>query len=87
MEISFVGGGVMAEALIGGVIEGHITPADRIRVSEPVEARRQYLEETYGLKSYSSNQDVMPGADLVVLAFKPQTLPYVDPEMNGAMGE
>ncbi len=77
----------MAEALIGGVIDGHITPADRIRVSEPVEARRQYLEEKYGLKSYASNGDVLPGADLVVLAIKPQTLPYVAPELKEVLSE
>ena len=87
MEISFVGGGVMAEALIGGVIEGRISPADRIRVSEPVEARRRYLEEKYGLKSYSSNRDVLPDADLVVLAIKPQTLPYVATELKEALNE
>ena len=87
MEISFVGGGVMAEALIGGVIKGHIAPADRIRVSEPVEARRQYLEEKHGVKSYSSNRDVLAGADLVVLAIKPQTLPHVASELKGALSE
>lgn len=83
MNISFIGGGLMAEALIGGILEAKITTPDSIRVGEPVEARRDYLEQTYSLKAYASNLDLLSGADLLVFAVKPQSLPSVLPELKG----
>ena len=85
MNISFIGGGVMAEAIIGGVIEGGIASPEEVRVGEPVADRRDTLEETYGLKAYAANADVLEGAELVVLAVKPQTLPYLLPELQTAL--
>ena len=82
MNISFIGGGVMAEALIGGVIESSIAPPESVRVGEPVQARCEYLEMKHGLKAYDNNQDAIEGADLVVLAVKPQTLPYIMPGLR-----
>lgn len=75
----------MAEALIGGVIESRIAPPESVRVGEPVEIRRAYLEDKYGLKAYADNQDVLDGADLVVMAIKPQTLPYVMPDLSKSL--
>ncbi|MDA0770296.1 MAG: pyrroline-5-carboxylate reductase [Chloroflexi bacterium] len=85
MKLSFIGGGVMAEAIIGGVIEGGIASPEEVRVGEPVAERRDAMEETYGLKAYASNSDVLEGADLVVLAVKPQILPYLLPELQTAL--
>lgn len=82
MNISFIGGGVMAEALIGGVLEARLALPENVRVGEPVEPRRGYLEQRYGLKAYASNMDALDGAELVVLAVKPQTLPYVMPDLS-----
>ena len=75
----------MAEALIGGILEAEIAAPENVKVGEPVKSRCQYLEQTYSLKAYGSNLDVLPGADLVVLAIKPQTLPLVLPELRGNM--
>ena len=38
MQIAFIGGGVMAEAIIGGIIESKIANAQDVHVGEPVEA-------------------------------------------------
>lgn len=75
----------MAEALIGGVIESRIAPPESVRVGEPVEMRRTYLQDKYGLKAYGNNKEIMEGADLVVMAIKPQTLPYVMPELSKSL--
>lgn len=85
MKISFIGGGVMAEAIIGGVIEGGVASPDELKVGEPVSERRDALEEAYGLKAYASNSDVLEGAELVLLAVKPQTLPYLLPELQAEL--
>ncbi len=85
MKISFVGGGVMAEALLGGILEAGIASADEIGVGEPLEARRAHLEERYGLKAHPANADALRGADIAVLAVKPQSLPEVMEEIAGGM--
>lgn len=87
MSISFVGGGVMAEAIIGGILEAKLSAPDEIRVGEPVEARRSYLEQKYGLKAYSGNLDVVSGADIVVLSVKPQSLPEVLSELKTGLAQ
>lgn len=61
----------MAASLIGGLVAaGH--PATAIRVSEPDAARAAALQERYGLVVARDNVDAVTGADIVVLATKPQ---------------
>ena len=85
MKISFIGGGLMAEALIGGILRSGIATPENIRVGEPVQARRDYLEQTYNLKAHDFNLDVLPEADLVFFAVKPQSFPDVAPELRGKL--
>ena len=87
MKIAFIGGGVMAEAIIGGILDAGIAEAARIGVGEPVESRRKYLECTYGLNPHSDNLEAVDGASLTVLAVKPQSLPYVFPQLAGKLDE
>ena len=87
MRIAFIGGGVMAEAIIGGILEAEIASARDICVGEPVESRRRYLEEAYGLTTQADNLQAVDGADLTVLAVKPQSLPYVFPQVSGKLAE
>ena len=75
----------MAEAIIGGILEANIAPPGSVKVSEPVQTRREFLEQTYGLKTYPSNKDVLDRADILVLAVKPQNLPEVMSELNGSL--
>lgn len=85
MKISFVGGGVMAEALLGGILDTGLASADEIGIGEPVEARRAHLEERYGLKTCPANTDALLGADIAVLAVKPQSLQDVMDEIGGGI--
>jgi len=70
--IGFLGGGMMAEALIGGIAKS-LTTTDKIIVSDPVASRLKYLEEKFpGVKTTVDNQEVVKNADIVILAVKPQ---------------
>lgn len=71
-SIAFVGGGNMARSLISGLIGAGRDPA-RIRVSDPLPAQRELLEEL-GVVAEESNDAAVSGADVVVLAVKPQVL-------------
>ena len=83
MKISFVGGGVMAEAILSGIVGAKVAPSSDICVGEPSENRRRHLEDTYSIRTTSNNLEAIEGAGLTVLAVKPQTLPYVYPELSG----
>lgn len=77
MRISFIGGGLMGEALIKSILaNGLALPAD-ITVSDISQQRRDILNQKYGIKTIVDNREATNGADLVVLAVKPQDLSMV----------
>ncbi len=87
-KISFIGGGNMAQAMIGGLLaKGFKTSL--ITVAEPNEAIRKKLEEK-GLITVDAavNPTVaVEGADIIVLAVKPQILGKVVAEFKDALHE
>ena len=85
MNIAFVGGGIMAEALVSGILEARLGAPQDIAIGEPVEARRSYLQDRYKVRSASRNLEVVDGADIVVLAVKPQNLPEVMSELKDGL--
>ena len=74
MKITFIGGGVMAEAILGGILDGGVAKAEDIRFGEPVAERRETLAAAYGVAADADNLKMIDGADIVVLAMKPQNL-------------
>ena len=86
MRLAFIGGGVMAESIIGGVLAANLTPPEGISVGEPVNERREQLTKQYGLQAFADNGYAIRGADLVVLAVKPQSLPEVMPSLSANLG-
>ena len=71
-RIVFIGGGMMAEAILKGMLHKEIADPAFITVSEPTAERRAYLENTYKVTAVSSNAEAVKTAGLVILAVKPQ---------------
>ena len=69
-SLGFIGGGNMAEAIIRGLLAGGVSAAD-IVVAEPIAGRREFLRERYGV-SVSADNAAAAGADVIILAVKPQ---------------
>ncbi|MFW2161892.1 pyrroline-5-carboxylate reductase [Acinetobacter beijerinckii] len=84
-NICFIGGGNMAQALIGGLLSRGL-PTTRITVSDPVEQIRHILEEK-GIETTTDNVDAIKNADVVVLAVKPQVLATVLQPLNGLLSD
>jgi pyrroline-5-carboxylate reductase len=84
-RIAFVGAGVMAEAMIAGLLKDALVRADHVVASHPREDRRQRLEERFGIATTESNRDAAHGADLVLLTIKPQVLQAVMRQLSGTL--
>ncbi|HNT34018.1 MAG TPA: pyrroline-5-carboxylate reductase [bacterium] len=83
MRIGFIGGGNMASALIGGVINSGLTPPENIIVCDILEQRRTLLQKEFFVQVSDSAREVVKSAKTVVLAVKPQNLEGVATEIGG----
>ncbi len=80
-NICFIGGGNMAQALIGGLLARGL-PATRITVADPVEQIRSLLQEK-DIHVTEDNIAAIHDANVVVLAVKPQVLAKVLQPLKG----
>ena len=74
MRIGFVGGGVMAEAIIGGILDAGLARPEDVSVGEPLETRRRHLAGKYGVAASGENSEALDGAEMAILAVKPQSI-------------
>jgi pyrroline-5-carboxylate reductase len=85
MRLAFIGGGTMAEAILGGVLSANLNQPDDISVGEPRKDRCQFLSEHYGVQASTNNLEAAGEADLVVLSIKPQDLPVIFRQLGGKL--
>jgi pyrroline-5-carboxylate reductase len=71
VQITFVGGGNMASALIGGLLARGV-PGTAIDVVEPQAETRARLAERFGIECYERAADLPAFGEVVVFAVKPQ---------------
>lgn len=71
-RIAFIGGGNMASAIIGGLIDRGLLP-NQIDVVEPFAQARDKLKDSYGLDAQAQPGAFLSQADMVIWAVKPQT--------------
>jgi pyrroline-5-carboxylate reductase len=73
-QVGFVGSGNMGEALIHGLIHGHLCRPDQIICSDTRPEKLKVIREKYGVKGTSHNSEVVKQSDIIILAVKPQIL-------------
>jgi pyrroline-5-carboxylate reductase len=73
LKISFIGGGNMATALIGG-LAGKRTAAENIHVIDPNATALTKLAQQFGVGTANRIDDRIMQSDVIVLAVKPQQM-------------
>lgn len=94
-RLAFIGCGVMAEAIIAGLLRKQLVTPEQIVGSHPRTTRRDDVHQKYGVQMFEHNRDavkaVHPTAELpnsmVILAVKPQRLIGVLHELKDSIHE
>src|ERR1700730_1608922 len=86
-KLSFIGCGVMAEAIIAGLLSKNLVKPEQVAGSHPSEERRKELRGKYGIRLVESNREAVAlghssasarardlTSSIVILTVKPQRL-------------
>jgi pyrroline-5-carboxylate reductase len=92
-RLAFIGCGVMAEAIIAGLLRQKLVGPEQIAGSHPRQARREEMHVKYGVEMFEQNREAVTetypqGPDdssVIVLAVKPQRLHGVLEELKGSL--
>ncbi|MGV8025222.1 MAG: pyrroline-5-carboxylate reductase [Anaerolineaceae bacterium] len=85
IKITLIGPGVMAEAMLKGLLNKKLAKPQHICISGPNAERNQELHTVYGVQSFTDNRAAAAQADIVVLAIKPQRMEKVVGELKGSL--
>ncbi len=75
-RIAVIGGGRMGEAIVAGLLSSGTVGAGDVVVADPSSERRQVFAE-HGVETVADGREAVPGADVVLLAVKPQVIDAV----------
>lgn len=84
IQIGFIGGGNMGEALVKGLLLASLLKPRQIHVVDVLPTRTDYLKTQYGVNVHNSVGDFAAAAapQVIVLAVKPQTMASVLGELH-----
>jgi pyrroline-5-carboxylate reductase len=76
-SVGILGTGNMGEALIKGLLHGHVCRPEQIFCSDARPERLKAIRETYGVRGTSHNTEVVKQSEILLLAVKPQIMKQV----------
>lgn len=76
-KLAFIGSGVMAEAMINGILGKGLTQPKQIIASDILIERGEELHRRYGVENTTDNRYAAQNGDVVVFSVKPQHLAHV----------
>ncbi len=89
-KFAFIGSGVIAEAIIAGLLKKKLVRSEQIVASHPRANRRDELFDKYKIRVFENNVDAVRSTQdsetaMVLLCVKPQRLPAVLRELKGVV--
>jgi len=84
-SVGFIGAGNMGEALIKGLIAASVLPGEAIAATDIRRDRVEFLAKQFRIKTPADNGELVRGADVVILAVKPQIIAAVLREIAPAV--
>jgi pyrroline-5-carboxylate reductase len=84
-RLVFIGAGNMAEALLGGLLRAGLCPPERVVVTDVLPERLALFRSRFGVEVSAVNAEAVQGADVVVLAVKPQGMDALLAELRDAL--
>jgi len=84
--MTFIGAGKMAQALIHPLVSSNLQPAENITIYDVSNSTMDSIQQEFGgrIRASKSIPEALEGADMVVMAVKPQNLCKVYQEMKRA---
>lgn len=83
MKMAVIGAGMMGSAIVKGIIGKNVLKASDIFISDAMSDKVKQLHDTLGTSCAASNIDAVSGADVVLIAVKPQFLADVAAGLKG----
>jgi len=87
LNLTIIGPGVMAEAILTNLLSKNLISADKTIVSGPHLTRVNDLTQRFGVRSETNNLNAIKTADVVLLTVKPQQIVKVLSELRGGFKE
>jgi pyrroline-5-carboxylate reductase len=81
-RVGFIGSGNMGEALVNGLLHGHLCRPEQIVCSDIRPEKLKVVRERYGVRGTSHNTEVVKQSDIILLAVKPQIMKPVVEEIT-----
>ena len=85
LRIAFIGSGAMGEAMIQGLLQRKIADSANFIAADPKPERGQVLSEKFGVVTTVDNGQAAAGAQIIVLAVKPQVINAVMAGLKGRL--
>ena len=73
-KVGILGSGNMGEALIRGLLNGHVCKPDQILCSDTRPEQLKALQKAYGVNGTSDNTEVVKKSEVIILSVKPQMM-------------
>ncbi len=87
-QIAVLGAGNIGGALIGGILKGGVTDAEHLVATVATPAHAEELAQKYSIRvTAGHNREAAEGADVIIVAVKPDTLPQVIREVRFLLRE
>jgi len=82
MKISFIGGGVMGEAILKGILARKLVKPSGITVSDISRQRLALLQKRYKVNTTDDNRQSSEDSNVIILAVKPSEINTVLPQLR-----